>query len=123
RHREGGDQPGDNDPEGEGEPDRLGAELSSDGGLAGATGTCDLRGRPVLQEVEDREDTAEDRRRDAEGRELRAPEVSDDRGVDEEVERLGGKRTQRGEREPQNLAVVPRAQGHAGAATASIVAS
>ena len=67
--------------------------------LPRTAGTRDLRGRPVLEEVEDRERPAEDREGDAERRELRAPEVTDDRGVDEEVERLRRERAQRRERE------------------------
>ena len=59
----------------------------------------DLRRRAVLEEVEDRERPAEDREGDAERRELRAPEVPDDGGVDEEVERLRRERAQRRERE------------------------
>ena len=41
-------------------------------------------------------------------------EMSDDRRVDEEVERLGRERAQRGEREPDDLAVVLGAERHAG---------
>ena len=75
--------------------------------LPGAARPRDLRGRPVLEEVEDREGAAEDRERDAERSELRPAEVADDRGVDEEVERLRRECAQRREREPDDLAVVP----------------
>src|SRR5919197_3335114 len=41
-----------------------------------------------------------------------AAEVADDRRADEHVQRLGGKRAKRWEREPQNLAVVRRPPHH-----------
>jgi hypothetical protein len=42
--------------------------------------------------------------------------MADDRGVGQQVQRLGGKRAQGREREPQDLAVVPRA-AHPGHST------
>ena len=74
--------------------------------LPGTAGARDLRRRPVLEEVEDREEPAEDRERDAESGELRPSEMADDRRVDEQIERLGSESAQRGEREPHDLAVV-----------------
>ena len=88
--------------------------------LAGPARARHLRGRPVLEEVEDRERAAEDRERDPERGELRAAEVAHDRRVDEEVDGLGRERAQRGQREPDDLAVVPGADPHP---VASIVAS
>ena len=120
--RERGHQRRDRDAEGEREPDRLRAEPARGLRLSRSAGARDLRGRPVLQEVEDREDAAEDGERDAERRELRPAEVADDRGVDEEVERLRRERAQRRKREAEDLAVVPGAQPHA-VREASIVAS
>src|SRR5206468_12860513 len=73
---------------------------------------CHLRGRAVLEEVEDRERPAEDRERDAESRELLATEVADDRGVDEQVHRLRCERSQRRKRERDDLAVVAGAKPH-----------
>ena len=55
---------------------------------------------PYWRKLKIANDAAEDDRRDAERGELRAPEVADDRRVDEEVERLRGERAQRREREP-----------------------
>ena len=63
-----------------------------------------MGGRPVLEKVERRKD-GERRRSRTEGGELRAPEMPDDRGVDQDVERLGGKSAERGKREPEDLAV------------------
>ena len=38
--------------------------------------------------------------------------MPDDRGVDQDVERLGGERAERRKREPKDLAVVRRAETH-----------
>ena len=102
----------DRDPEREREPHRLRAEPPCGLLLARASRTRHLRGRPVLQEVEDREEPAEDRERDPERCELRAPEMADDRGVDEEVERLRRERAERRDRQPDDLPVVPRPELH-----------
>ena len=121
--REHGEERRDGDAEREREPDRLRAEPPRRLLLAGSARARDLRGRPVLEEVEDRERAAEDRERDAERGELRPAEVPDDRGVDEEVERLRRERAQRREREPEDLAVVPVERSLTRARVASIVAS
>ena len=55
------------------------------------------------------DERAEDRRGERERGELRRAEVADDRGVDEQVQRLGGQRAEGGQREAQDLAVVGRA--------------
>jgi hypothetical protein len=39
--------------------------------------------------------------------------VADDRGVDQDVERFGGERTERRQRQPQDLPVVPGSKGDA----------
>ena len=109
---EHGDEPRDGDAERERQPDRLRAEAPRRLLLPGATRTSHLRGRAVLEEVEDREGAAEDRDRDPERGELGPTEMSDDRRVDEEVERFGRERAQRREREPEDLAVVLGAEGH-----------
>ena len=109
RRREERDRGGEHDPDREREPERLRAELAGDRVLAGPCRPRDLGGRPVLEEVERREH-GERRRRGAERGELRAAEVPDDRGVDEDVERLGGERAERRKREPEDLAVVRRAE-------------
>ena len=70
RPREERDRHGEHDADAEREPQRLRPELPGDGVLARAGRARDLRGRPVLQEVERRED-AERRRGGAERRELR----------------------------------------------------
>ncbi len=113
RLREHRDERGDADAEADGEPHRLRAEPPRRLLLARSARARHLRGRPVLEEVEDREDAAEDRRGDAERGELRAAEVPDDRGVDEEVQRLRGERAERRHREPEDLAVVRRPEPHA----------
>ena len=95
--REQGDERRDGDPEREREPDRLRAEPPRGLGLPRSAGARHLRRRPVLEEVEDHERAAEDHGGDPERRELRAPEMADDRGVDEEVERLRRERAQRRE--------------------------
>jgi hypothetical protein len=77
----------------------------------------DLRGRPVGEEVAQRDDRAEDAPGQGERRELRRAEVADDRRVGQEVERLGGQRAQRGDREPQDLAVDGGAALHRGHST------
>ena len=111
----------DRDPEREREPDRLRAEPPRRLLLARAAGARDLGGRPVLEEVEDREEPAEDRERDAERGELRAAEVADDRGVDEQVERLRRERAERRERQPEDLPVVPRPEPHLVGVSAIVV--
>jgi hypothetical protein len=73
-------------------------------------GAGDLRRRPVLEEVEDREQPAEDGEGDAERRELRPAQMADDGSVDEDVERLGGERAERERREPDDLPIVRRAE-------------
>src|SRR5262249_50066594 len=120
RNRERGNESRDRDPEREREPDGLGPEPPRGVVLAGASRPRDLGGRPVLKEVEDREERAEDRRRDPERGELGAAEMPDDGRVDEQVERFSGEGAERGEREPDDLAVVRRSEPHADAA---IVAS
>jgi hypothetical protein len=69
-------------------------------------------GRSVREEVEDRERPGEDGSGEPERCELRAAEVADDRGVDEDVQRLGGERAERRQRQPQDLLVVRRAEAH-----------
>jgi hypothetical protein len=66
----------------------------------------DVRGRRVGQEVAQRDDGRQQRRGQRERRQLLGPEVPDDGGVDEQVQRLGRQRAQRREGEPQDLAVV-----------------
>ena len=96
---ENGDEPRDRNAECKREPHRLRAEPPRRLLLPRSACAGDLCGRAVLQEVEDRERPAEDRERDAERRELGAPEVADDRRVDEEVERLRRECAQRRQRE------------------------
>ena len=106
------EQRGDGDAESEREPDGLRAEPPR--GLLLPRSSCarDLRSRPVLEEVEDREGAAENREGDPERSELGPTEMPDDRRVDEEVEGLRRQRAERRQREPEDLAVVPRPQSH-----------
>ena len=116
------DERRDDDSEREGEPDGLRTQPPRSRRLARSTCASDLRGRSVLEEVEDRKDGAQDGGGDPERGELWPPEVPYDRRVDEEVERLGGERSERRERQTQDLPVVLGANSHAVAA-ASMVAS
>jgi hypothetical protein len=65
-----------------------------------------LGGRAVGEEVEEGERAGEQRRGDGQRGQRRRAEVPDDRRVDEDVERLRRQRAERGQREPQDLAVV-----------------
>jgi hypothetical protein len=88
------------------EPERLRGELPGVGLAPGAVEARDVGSRRVGQEVAQGDDGRQQRRRQGERRELRCAQVSDDRGVGEQVERLGGERAERREGEPENLAVV-----------------
>ena len=70
----------------------------------------DLGGGPVGQEVEEREGADDQRARDGQRGQLLGAEVPDHRGVDEQVERLGGQRAEGGQGEREDLSVVRRAQ-------------
>ena len=74
--------------------------------MAGTGRPRDDGRRPVGEEVEDREGAGEQRAGEPERGDLRAAEVADDCRVDEDVERLRCERTERRQREPQDLAVV-----------------
>ena len=94
------------DADDEAEPQRLRAEPRRLLLLPGAVQARDARRGAVGEEVEDRERGGQRGRRDRERRELERAEMADDRGVDEQVERLGGQRAERGHGEPEDLAVV-----------------
>ena len=68
----------------------------------------DAGGRPVGQEDAEADDGVQRRRGERERGELRRPQVADDRGVDEQVERLGRQRPERGDGQGQDLAVAAR---------------
>jgi len=70
------------------------------------------RRRPVREEVEDRERAREHCPGEPERGDLRTAEMADNRGVREHVEGLRGERSERGQREPEDLAVVWRAKRH-----------
>ena len=103
--------------EAERQPERLRTEAVRDLRLPGSRRSPDLCGRPVLEEVEDAEDAAQDDGRNSECRQLRTAEMTDDRRVDEEVQRFSRKRAERRHRELQNLAVVLAAETHYSART------
>ena len=94
------------EPDPERRPERLRREASGVLLAAGARRACNDGGRPVREEVEDRERAREHCARKTERGDLRSAEVADDRGVGEEVKRLGRERAERGQREPNDLAVV-----------------
>ena len=50
------------------------------------------------------------RRSLTQGGELRRPQVTDDGRVDQHVQRLGGQRAERGDGQPEDLAVMRRAE-------------
>ena len=104
---------GDREAEAERQPERLRTEAVGNRRLPRSRGAPDLRRRPVLEEVEDAEEAAEDDGRDPERRELGPAEVTDDRRVDEEIEGLGGQCAERRHRELQDLAVVLAAKTQA----------
>ena len=79
--------------------------------VAGAEVTGHDRGRAVGQEVEDAERRGEHRAGDTEPAELMRAEVPDDRGVGEDVQRLGDQRAERRHRKPQDLPI-PRIHPH-----------
>jgi len=110
--REQRDRRRERDADPQAEPERLRAEPPRRLLLPRARGAAHLRGRPVLEEVEDREQRRQHDRADAERGELRAAEVPDDGGVDEDVRRLGRERAERRHGEPEDLAVVPGAELH-----------
>ena len=62
---------------------------------AGAEPPCRPAGRAVLDERPDHQDERHQRRADAERSERRRTEMADDRGVDEQVQRLGGQHDER----------------------------
>jgi hypothetical protein len=70
-----------------------------------------VRGRGVGEEVAQRDDGGEQRGGERERRELGRPDVPDDRGVGEQVQRLGRQRAERRQREAQDLTVVWGAAG------------
>ena len=91
--------------EGEREPEALRPEPRRGQVLSCSGRPRDLRRRPVLEEVEHPEH-GEHGRGEAECGELRAAEVTDDGGVDEDVERLGCERPEGRDRKAEDLAVV-----------------
>ena len=93
-------------------PERLRREPRGFVAPACARRTRDDGRRPVREEVEDRERAGEHRPGEAERGDLRPAEVADDRRVGEDVERLGRERAERGQREPDDLAVVRGAKTH-----------
>ena len=78
--------------------------------LARSRRACDHRRRPVREEVEDREGPREHGAGEPEGCDLRTAEMADDGRVGKDVERFGREGAERRERQPQDLAVVRRAQ-------------
>ena len=108
------DHGGERDPRGEREPERLRAERRRRPRRGPAPcSRVDARGRAVGEEDAQRDEVRQHRRGERQRRELRRAEMADDRGVDQQVQRLGGQRAQGGQREAQDLAVVGGA-AHAG---------
>jgi hypothetical protein len=90
----------------EGDPEGLSRETGRALVLAGTGSACNDRSRAVREEVEDRERTREHRPRKSKRCELRPAKVSDDRRVDEHVERLCRQCAECGKRQAKDLAVV-----------------
>ena len=108
RVRHGGQHRGHRHAEPQREPDRLRPERRRGAVLAGPVQPRHPGGRPVGQEDAEPDDGAQRRRGERERGELRRAQVADDRGVDQEVERLGRERAQRGHGQGQDLAVAAR---------------
>ena len=102
---------GEDDTEAGREPETVDALLGCRPEIAGAELAGDRAGRGVGQEVEDAEDGGEDDARDREPAERPDPEAADDRGVGQEVQRLGDERSERRDRQAHDLPVVHTAQG------------
>ena len=100
------------DADARGQPEGLGRQPPGHHLLARPVVASHLRGGAVGQEVEEREAAGEQRGGQRQRGQLRGAEVADDRGVGQDVERLGGKCAERGERERQDLAVVRGAPEH-----------
>src|SRR5205085_1581057 len=94
------------------EPERLRGKSGGPLGLTRPRSPRHDRRCPVGEEVEDRERPCQNASGKAERSELRAAEVADDRGVDEDVERLCGQRAESRQREPQDLAIMRGAKAH-----------
>jgi hypothetical protein len=109
--REDEPEDGEEHPEPGREPQPVDTEMGSCSTVAGAGLARDRGGGRVGEEVEDAERGGEDRPRDGEAGELRGPEVTDDRGVGEEVQRLRDQREERGNGQACDLAVVGAAPG------------
>ena len=88
-----------------GEPGRLHAVAHGVGAPAGAVQPGRHRGRAVDQEVAEPGGVGEQQRADRQPAQLGRAEVADDRRVDEDVQRLGRQRRQRGQREREDLPV------------------
>jgi hypothetical protein len=88
------------------QPQRLGREPGGTLLLAGAGRPGDDRRRAVREEVEHRERASQDRPGETERSQLRTPEMPDDAGVDEDVERLRGERAEGREGQAEDLPVV-----------------
>ena len=95
----------------QGHPQRLGGHRPGALRLTRPVQPRHLRRHPVGQEVAQRRQRAEQRTGQRERRELRRAEVPDDRRVDQDVERLRGERAERGDGQPEDLAVVGGAHG------------
>jgi hypothetical protein len=108
-------------PEAERQPEGLRAEPVSRLPRAGSRCARHLRGRPVGEEVEHREDAAEQEPGDPERRQLLRPQMADDRRIREREQRLGRERAEGEHSQPENLPVVRRASKRSGQRHAGIV--
>jgi hypothetical protein len=109
RRGERGTQGGERAADRQRQPQRLCRELARVGLAAGAVQARNVGGRRVRQEVAQRDNGRQQRGGQRKRGELRRAEVPDDRRVGEQVERLGGERSERRQREAQDLAVMRRA--------------
>ena len=89
-------------------PQRLRRDCAGAVAFAGAVEARDLGRDAVDQEIAERRQRVEQRARERQRRQLRGAEVADDRGVDQQVQRFGGERAERGQRQREDLPVQRR---------------
>src|SRR3954451_3277679 len=101
-----------NEPDAEGGPERLRGDPGGFVLSARPRCACHDRRRPIREKVEDREGPREHGAGQPERCDLRPTEVTDDRRVGEDVERLRRERAERRQRQTDDLAIVGGTKTH-----------